>query len=452
MKTRLTRRSSRITYDVSRFTHHVSHFTHPDSSIPGPDTIQRREYPNGMVVLVKENFSSPVVVIDGTLRFGSVDVPREQAGLASFMADVLMRGTQRRTFQQIYEEIESIGAAVSVGAGLNVSGFGAKSLAESLPAIVDILADVLQHPTFPEAEVEKQRGEILTNLQERANDTRRMAGLTFRELLYPEAHPYSISGTGYAGTIKALTRDDLERFYRERAGAQGMIATIVGAVKAEDAFRLWEDAFGDWRGASGNARAALPEAARVSDARRKSVGIPGKTQSDLVLGFVGPARAAPDYYPAALCNTILGVFGLYGRLGAKVRVKGGMAYYAYSSLEGGLGPGAWSVIAGVNPANVDRAVDLIRGEIGRMRDTKVPAGELADNKAFITGSLPLRLETNDGVADQITNMELYGLGLDYLQNYTDMVNAITAQQVQAAAQKYLDPDAYALAVAGPPGQ
>ena len=449
-------------------TQHATRNTQHESSIPGPDTIQRSEYPNGMVVLVKENFSSPVVVIDGTLRFGSVDVPRERAGLASFMADVLMRGTQRRTFQQIYEEIESIGAAVNVSAGLNVSGFGAKSLAESLPTIVDILADVLQHPTFPEAEVEKERGEILTDLEERANNTRRMAGLTFRELLYPEAHPYSISGTGYADTIQALARDDLERFYRERAGAQGMIATIVGAVKAEDAFRLWEDAFGDWRGAgpstlrlgSGQAslrsaqgaRAALPEAPRVSDARRKSVGLPGKTQSDQVLGFVGPARADPDYYPAALCNTILGVFGLYGRLGAKVRVKGGMAYYAYSSLEGGLGPGAWSVIAGVNPANVDRAVDLIRGEIARMRDTKVPASELADNKAFITGSLPLRLETNDGVADQITNMELYGLGLDYLQNYTDMVDAITARQVQAAAQKYLDPDAYALAVAGPPGQ
>jgi len=440
------------THHTSRIASYVSRFTHHDSSIPGPDTIQRREYPNGMVVLVKENFSSPVVVIDGTLRFGSVDVPREQAGLASFMADVLMRGTQRRTFQQIYEEIESIGAVVNVSAGLNVSGFGAKSLAESLPEIVDILADVLQHPIFPEAEVEKQRGEILTDLQERANDTRRMAGLTFRELLYPAEHPYSISGAGYTDTITALTRDDLERFYREHLGAQGMIATIVGAVKADEVFRLWEDAFGDWRGASGNARAQLPPAPRVPDARRKSVGMSGKTQSDLVLGFVGPARADPDYYPAALCNTILGVFGLYGRLGAKVRVKGGMAYYAYSSLEGGLGPGAWSVIAGVNPAKVDRAVDLIRGEIGRMRDTKVPPSEMADNKAFITGSLPLRLETNDGVASQITNMELYGLGLGYLQKYSDMVNAITAQQVQAAAQKYLDPDAYALAVAGPAGQ
>jgi len=439
---------SRIAHYAPRIMHHVSRITHQSASIPGPETIERREYPNGMVVLVKENFSNPTVVIDGTLRFGSADVKREQAGLASFMTDVLMRGTQRRTFQQIYEEIESVGATADVSAGLNASGFGSKSLAEDLPRTIDILADVLQHPTCPEAEVEKVRGEILTDLEERANDTRRMAGLTFRELLYPDAHPYAISGTGYTETIAALTRDDLERFYRERTGAQGMIVVIVGAVKADEAFRIWEDAFGNWTVAN-NHRAALPDAPRVSDARRKSVDVPGKTQSDLILGFVGPPRSAPDYFPAALCNTILGVFGLNGRVGAKVRVQGGMAYYAYTSLEGGLGPGAWSVIAGVHPSKVDRAVELIRAEIKRICESKVPAKELGDNKAYITGSLPLRLETNDGVAAQISNMELYGLGLDYLQKYTDMVSAITAQQVQAAAQRYLDPDAYALAIAGP---
>ena len=443
----ITHHAPRFTIHVSRFTLHASRVTQHDS-IPGPDNIQRREYPNGMVVLVKENFTNPVVVIDGVLNFGSADVKREQAGLASFTSGVIMRGTQRRSFQQIYAAIESVGATVDVSAGLNRSGFGSKSLAEDLPLVIDILADVLQHPTFPAAEVEKERGEILTDLEERAHDTQRLASLTFRETLYPPEHPYSISGSGYVETITALQRDDLERFYRERAGAQGMSATIVGAVKAEDAFRMWEDAFGNWIGAR-HERAPLPDAPRLTEPRAKSVDVPGKTQSDLVLGFIGPARASPDFLAAALCNSVLGRFGLYGRLGAKVREKGGMAYYSFSSLEGGLGPGAWNVVAGVNPANVDRAVKLIVGEIRRICDTKVPAKELADNRAFITGSLPLRLETNDGVADQITNMELYGLGLDYLQKYSDTINAISAAQVQAAAQKYLDPDAYALAVAGP---
>jgi zinc protease len=422
--------------------------TSDKSSIPGPHNIQRREYPNGMTVLVMENFSSPTVVLDGVLNFGSADVRREQAGLASFMTDVLMRGTQRRSFQQIYEEIESVGATVDVSAGLNVSSFDTRSLAEDLPLALDILSDALQHPTFPGEHVEKVRGEIMTDLDERANSTSRMAALTFRELLYPDTHPYAISGLGYPDTIQNLTRDDLERFYREYVGAQGLIAAIVGAVKAEDAFRMWEDAFGGWRGAV-NERDPLPDAPPLSEVRRRSVELPGKSQSDLVLGSIGPRRADPDFDAAMLCNTVLGVFGLYGRLGAKVREKGGMAYYSYSRVEGGLGRGPWSAIAGVNPANADRAVELIRGEIKRIQNIKVPSKELNDSKSFITGLLPLRLETSAGIAAQISNIELYGLGLDYLQNYTERINAITAKQVQQAAQKYLDADAYALAIAGP---
>ena len=420
------------------------------TSIPGPDSIARREFPNGMTVLVRENFSSPSVVIDGLLRAGGVDDPPHQAGLSSFTGACLMRGTERRTFQQIYEEIESIGATVDVGGGLNTSGFGTKSLAEDLPVVIDILADVLQHPTFPAAEVEKERGEILTDLAERVNDTRRMAGLTFRKLLYPADHPYSRSLEGYPETIQAITRDDLVNFYRSRYGANGMIVSIVGAVKAEAAFEVWERAFGAWHGADGaSLRTPLPPAPQVMEVRHEFAAVPGKTQSDILLGFVGPARAEPDYWDAALCNTVLGVFGLMGRLGQNVRDKLGLAYYSYSRVDGGLGPGPWAIAAGVNPANVERAVEAMRAEIRRIRDKTVGSKELADNKAFITGSLPLRLETNDGVAGVILDMELYGLGLDYLEHYKDMIHAITPKRIQTAAQKYLDADRYALAVAGP---
>jgi zinc protease len=150
-----------------------------------------------------------------------------------------------------------------------------------------------------------------------------------------------------------------------------------------------------------------------------------------------------------VCNSILGIFGLMGRLGDKVREEQGLAYYSYSRVDGGPGPGPWRVIAGVNPANVEQAVDSIRAEVGRICQEPVDAEELADNKAFITGSLPLRLETNEGVARTILDMERYELGLDYLQRYDELINAITAEQVQAVAQRWLDPDAYALAIAGP---
>jgi zinc protease len=141
-----------------------------------------------------------------------------------------------------------------------------------------------------------------------------------------------------------------------------------------------------------------------------------------------------------------------GRLGKSVRGKQGLAYYAYSDLRGGLGPSPWLVSAGVNPMNVSRAISSIRDEIRLLQQELVPADELADNKGFVLGSLPLHLETNSGVSDVLLDIELYELGLDYLQKYPETINAITAEQIQAAAEKYLNPDIYALAVAGPETQ
>jgi zinc protease len=401
-----------------------------------------------MTVLVKENFSSPSVVIDGLVRAGSADDQPGREGLSAFTASMLMRGASQRSFAEIYEAIESVGASVDISSGINVTSFGTKSLAEDVALVVDILADSLQRPTFPESEVEKERGEIVTSLQERTSDTRRMAGLTFRELLYPAGHPYSRSTEGYVETIAAITRGDLVNYHRSAYGAQGLIVSIVGAIKAADALKIWEEAFGQWIGAAVD-RGPILGAPRLSERREKRIDIPGKAQTDVVLGFVGPARSAPDYLDTRLGNSILGVFGLYGRLGERVRERGGMAYYCYSNVEGGLGPGAWRVIAGVDPNNVDKAIPLIQAEIKRMIETKVTAKELKDNKSHAIGSMPIGLETNDGVAGVMLDMELYHLGLDYLVRYPDLINSITPARIQSAAQHYLDPDNFAVAVAGP---
>jgi zinc protease len=184
--------------------------------------------------------------------------------------------------------------------------------------------------------------------------------------------------------------------------------------------------------------------------RRAFVPIRGKTQADIWMGNPGPRRSDPTFMDAAVCNTVLGVFGMMGRLGDTVRNEQGLAYYAYSRVRGGIGPGPWSVVAGVDPANVDQAVDSIRAEIQRMRQEPVPPEELADSQAFLIGSLPLRLETNEGVARAIRDIERYDLGLDYIQQYAGMIQAATPGTIQAAAQQWLDPDAFNLAIAGPP--
>jgi len=418
-------------------------------SIPGPQDIARHELPNGIVLLVRENHASPAVVVTGYLRVGARDESRERAGLADFAADALMRGTASRSFEQIYADLESVGASLGIASGMHTTGFGAKSLAEDLPLLFELFAEVLREPTFPPDGVEKLRGEIMADLAERAHDTGRMATLTFYQLAYPEGHPYAVSPTGYPETIAAIDRDDLIAFYEGGYGPQGMTVVVVGAVEADEVVERAEAVLGDWEGQTLE-REPLPEVDRLSAVRQRAVSIPDKTQSNIVLGYPGPPRTHPDYLDARVCNTILGVFGLMGRLGEKVREEQGLAYSSYSSLSGGPGPGPWRILAGVDPANVERAVESIRAEVRRICDELVDEDELSDSQAYLTGSMPLQLETNEGLARTILSMERYDLGLDYLQRYEDLITAVTPERVRAAARRWLDPDAYALAIAGPP--
>lgn len=418
------------------------------ASFPSPQTITRTELSNGIVVLAYENHNSPSVVIGGYLWAGSLSEAAEQAGLSNLTATMLMRGTDSRTFDQINEALESVGAQFGFRSGVHSVGFGGKSLAEDLHLLLGVLSDSLQHPIFPSDETEKVRGQNLTDLQRRAYDTRRMARLTFNELLFPN-HPYGRSVQGYEETISGLARDDLSRYYRERYSPQGTVVAIVGAVSPQDALDQVQAALGSWRAPDAVPNRSIPPSVSLAERRRRLAPIPGKTQSDIIIGWPGMTRSDPDFVKANLANTILGTFGMMGRLGDSVRDEQGLAYYVYSRLEAGLGTGPWLAIAGVNPANVERAIDGILGEVRRLCDEPVAGEDLADSQSFLTGTLPLRLETNEGVVSALLDMERYELGLDYLQRYASLVQAVGVQDVQQVAQRYLDPEVYALAVAGP---
>jgi zinc protease len=194
----------------------------------------------------------------------------------------------------------------------------------------------------------------------------------------------------------------------------------------------------------------IPPAAVPAERQRQEATVPGKTQSDITVGHPAIPRAHPDYYALELANLILGRFGLGGRLGKSVRETQGLAYSTGSGLEGGMGPGAWAARAGVAPANVDRAIESILAEVERIRAEPVGEDELADALDYLTGSLPLGLESQDGVARVALDIEFYGLGLDYLDRYPAIVRALTREQVQEAAQRHLHPDHVVISVAGPP--
>ncbi|MEO8357060.1 MAG: pitrilysin family protein [Chloroflexota bacterium] len=417
-------------------------------SLPGPDDIYRQVLPNGITVLTRSNFNSPSVVVSGYFGAGALFEPDDKLGLAEFTCYSLMRGTKKRTFDKIYNELESVGASLGFSAGVHTSGFHGRSLAEDLPLLLNLLSGSLVTPVFPKVEVEKLRAQLLTGLAIRAQDTSDMASMVFDAILFKD-HPYSRPEDGHPETIQGIKRDDLVKFHRDLYGPRGMVIAIVGAVKAEEAVRHVKRALGGWQVKGQKDALELPELKLLKKTVSKQVRIAGKSQSDMVIGTNGPRRREPEFMAASLGNNILGQFGMMGRIGDVVREKAGLAYYAYSSLSAGTGPGSWEVSAGVNPQNVKKASGLIQDELKRFVQEGVTEIELADSKANYIGRLPISLESNGGVASALLNIERHNLGLDYYRRYPILVNEVSREDVLQAARKFIDPDRLAIAVAGP---
>ena len=417
-------------------------------ALPGPDDIYREVLPNGIVVITRPNFNSLSVVISGYFDAGALLDPDEKLGLADFVTSALMRGTKNRTFDKIYNELESVGASLGFSSGVHKSGFSGRSLAEDLPLLLNLLSETLMMPTFPKAEMEKLRAQLLTGLAIRAQDTSDMASMVFDQILF-KGHPYSRPEDGHPETIRNITRGDVVKFHRENYGPRGLVIAIVGAVKPEEAVRQVKRALGGWQVKGQKDAPELPALKPLKKTVSKHHRIAGKSQSDLIIGTNGPRRRDPEFMSALLGNSILGQFGMMGRIGDVVREKSGLAYYAYSSLSAGIGPGSWEVNAGVNPQNVKKALDLIVDELRRFIQEGVTADELADSKANFIGRLPLSLESNGGVANALLNIERHSLGLDYYRRYEGLVKEVSQDDVLNTSRKFVDPDRLAIAVAGP---
>lgn len=419
------------------------------ASIPNAGNITRAELDNGVTLLVYENPAVLSVNVMGSLQAGGIYETPRQSGLASLVAGALMTGTIDQDFDAIHGALEDAGADLGFRGHMHKLGFSGKALAEDLGLLLEGASDCLRNPIFPAEHVERLRGERLTWLQYSNFDTRYRAAKAMREALYPETHPYHYGTYGDEASIADIALDDLKNFHAEHFGPAGMILVIVGAVDAADAIGLAADAFGDWLNPEQPAIRQAHEPEQATADLRPSVSVPGKTQSDISMGIVGPARKAGDYLAAQLANSVLGEFGMMGRIGKSVREEKGLAYYAYSRLGGGHGPDPWTISAGVNPENVELAIASIMEEIERLTTEAVTVEDLADNQSYFTGRMPLRLESNEGIASNIHSMESFNLGLDYLANYDDMIYRITTADLLRAARNYLRPERMVVAVAGP---
>jgi zinc protease len=417
-------------------------------SLPGSDDVTRITLPNNITILVRSNFNSPSISLAGYFAAGSLFDSDEKLGLADFAITALMRGTQTRSFEEIYDALEAVGAHLGFSAGTHTSGFSGRALVEDLPLVMDLLADCLRNPIYPADEIERLRTQLLTGLSIRAQDTGDVASMAFDKIIFG-SHPYARPDDGYPETVRAITRDDITAFQKRCFGPDGLTLAIVGAVEAEFVHEQIARTLGDWSNPQQPALPGLPTVTPLVETVRQHSSLAGKSQTDIMIGVLGPERKAPEYTAASLGNSILGQFGMMGRIGDVVREQSGLAYYASSSLSAGVGPGTWEVSAGVNPANVEKAVALILEEIRQFTQDGVSSEELQDSQDNFVGRLPLSMESNAGVASSLLNIERHGLGMDYYRKYEAMVRAVTPEMVQAAAQKYLNPDALAISTAGP---
>lgn len=416
-------------------------------TLPGVEDITRAVLPNGIVILARPNFNSVTLVISGYVPVGGLLDPIEKLGLANFCSTALMRGTQQHSFQELYDLLESNGASLGFDSATHSTSFGGKALAEDLDLLLSLISETLRYPTFPQDHVERLRAQLLTGLAMRAQDTSEMASLTLDQVIYTN-HPYRNPEDGYIETIQAIKREDLIACHRQAYGPQGAVIAIVGAIDPQQAIDKVAQYLGDWVNPHQVFEPELPPVTPLTKTTIKKVEITGKSQADIDMGVAGPSRFSADWMAASLGNNILGQFGMMGRIGKVVREQAGLAYYAYSSLSGGLGPGPWSICAGVDPANANMAIDLITQEIRRFVEGKVLPEELSDSQANFIGRLPLSMESNGGVASALINLERYHLGLDYYQKFPDIVRAITIDDILETAARYFIPDRLGIAIAG----
>jgi zinc protease len=414
--------------------------------------VTREVLDNGVVLLMTENRESPSVAVRASWRAGGAEEGPGQSGLASFAARMLRRGVAHpqagsRSAEEISEAIESVGASFSIWAGSEEAALSAKCLGGDLELVLSLLQGCLEAPAFPQVEIHRTRGQVLTALREMEDSTRTKADLRAHALLYPPEHPYSRPSIGTRESVEAIDREALVAFHEVHCLPAGMLVSLAGDFQADAARRHVES----WlRGRSG-ARAPEHPVTPSCMPTREPIPMPHKSQADLALALPALPRSHPDYYALNVANLILGSLGLMGRLGERVRDQQGLAYYVYSRLSARLWAGDWIANAGVDPDNIDRAIEGILVEMGRLREEPVSDHELEDAVSNLLGSLPLRLETNDGMAGFLLNVEYYGLGLDHLERYPGIIRSLTKEDLLAAARRYLDPKQAAIVIAGPVG-
>jgi len=421
---------------------------------PGVVAARRTVLDNGLAVIVRPNPATASVAIHLVLPAGAAFDPPRLEGTANLAARLLDRGAGGLAADRIALDFENLGVAIMARPRLDSLDVTARLLARDLPFVLERLRVIVTDPTFPEEEVAAERARILTEIAERDQDTAAQADDRLAATLFPEGHPYHAPAAGTRASVERIGRAELRHFHGARVSPTGSVLCIAGGIDETTALDLAQKQFGGWRPeghpASGAPWRSIPDAPAPDGFKVVVHPIGGKTQADIALGFV-PAvqRRGDDLQAALVMSSVLGEFGMGGRLGLEVRENAGLAYYTHSYVWAGLGAGPVVIRAGVAPSNVVRAAALIRKVVAEFVRRGPRPSALADSKRALTAALPRRFETNPLAAAILADCEYQGLGYDFPDRVPARLAEVDRAAVVAAARRYLTPKQAVLVVTGP---
>jgi zinc protease len=309
---------------------------------------------------------------------------------------------------------------------------------------------MLLNSTFPVAEIRKAKKEIVTKIKEQEQIPWYAGERELWRLFYPADHPYAHSPDGYADTIEKIDRKGLLKFYKENFSPQDLVLVIGGDI---DEALVEEKAQEYFNGFKEEKPVSLPslEVPKLSGAKEKFIPMEDKSETDIFIGFNGIEGKSKDYLTLKLLIDVLGQFGMMGRLGERIRDKLGLAYHVSMRIERNLGESPIRIVMGVNPKNREKAINAALDEIKKAKKERIKKRELEDVKGYEKGRLWFRIETNDGIASELHTLERFELGLDFWDCFPELIDGITIKKLNDTVERYLAPDAYVLAAAGPPG-
>ena len=426
----------------------------PDRSVapkPGPlpalklPQIQKRTLSNGVPVWVVELHKVPVVHVTLVVKSGSGADPRGKYGIASLTAEMLDEGAGQRNALQVADAIDYLGASLSTSSTSDASSVDLHVPVARLGDALPIMSDVALRPSFPDQELQRAREELLTSLVQAQDDPASLIQFAFPRLVFGPQHRYGTVSIGTAAAVKGFSVADLRQFHAQHYVPSNAVIIVTGDVTPASAVARLEAAFGAWKGTAAP-RTAVTAAPQLTARQIYLVDKPGAAQSQIRIGWVGVPRATPDYFALRVLNTILGG-SFTSRLNQNLREEHGYSYGASSSFDMRSAAGPFYAAAGVQTDKTSEALTEFFKELDAIRKP-IPAEEIEKAKNYLALLLPRTFETTESLAGSLAQVFVYNLPADYYATYTDRIRAVTPADVQRAAERYIQPDKFAIVIVG----